>query len=178
MDRQVREMRAEEIGLMVSYFRDAELDFLHLMGVDPQRLPTYDEWVNSVTEDLVRSVEDRQHYYLTWVLDGQPVGHSNINKVVYGQEAFMHLHLWEPSNRRDGHGAYFVNQSISFYFETFELQNLFCEPNAHNPGPNKTLPKIGFELVKSYETTPGWLNFHQPVNRWRLTREQWLERQG
>lgn len=177
MNRQVREMKADEIGLMVSYFRDADLDFLHQMGVDPERLPAYDDWVNSVVEDLDRPAEERQHYYLAWVLEGVPVGHSNINKVIYGQEAFMHLHVWDPANRQDGNGAFFVDSSIAFYFEKFELQNLFCEPNAHNPGPNKTLPKIGFELVKSYETTPGWLNFHQLVNRWRLTREKWQKTQ-
>lgn len=170
-------MNVDEIGLMVSYFREADRDFLRGMGVDQNRLPAHDEWIQIVAEDMVLPLEERQFYYVVWEVDGQPIGHSNINKLIYGVEAFMHLHLWDATYRRNGNGAYFVPQSISIYFETFKLQNLFCEPYALNAGPNKTLPKAGFELVKSYETTPGWLNFHQKVNRWQLTRETWLTRQ-
>lgn len=170
-------MTVDEIGLMVAYFRDADHDFLNSMGVDPSRLPKYDEWVGLVSEDMTLPINKRQFYYVVWELEGQPVGHSNINKVLYGQEAFMHLHLWDSSTRRSGNGAFFVNQSISLYFDVFKLKELYCEPYALNLGPNKTLPKAGFQLIKSYETTPGWLNFHQPVNRWLLTREKWLQTQ-
>ena len=37
--------------------------------------------------------------------------------------------------------------------------------------PNKTLPKVDFRLVKTHETTPGWISRQQPVNRWVLDRE-------
>ncbi len=36
------------------------------------------------------------------------------------------------------------------------------------PTPNWTLPKIGFCLVKTYTTTPGFLNFEQEVNQWEM----------
>lgn len=38
-----------------------------------------------------------------------------------------------------------------------------------NPAPNKTLKKAGFELVKEYVTTPGPINFEQPVKLWCLS---------
>ena len=44
------------------------------------------------------------------------------------------------------------------------LENLYCEPYALNLAPNGTLLKLGFKLVKQYETTPGSINFYQKVN--------------
>jgi RimJ/RimL family protein N-acetyltransferase len=107
-------------------------------------------------------------------LDNHPVGHSNINKIIYGDNAYMHLHLWNSVNRNRGNGICFIKECITTYFNEFDLHNLYCEPYAFNPAPNKILANIGFELVKQYDTTPGWINFHQTVNRWVLSREKWM----
>ena len=145
------------------------------MGADPHKLPTLEAWRQLLREDLKRSSQTQQFYYLLWELDDTPVGHSNVNKIIFGREAYMHLHLWQPIQRRSGHGTFFIQACIAQYFERFKLQNLFCEPYAMNPGPNRTLPKVGFEWVKTYDTTPGWINFHQTVNRWVLTQERWQQ---
>lgn len=34
--------------------------------------------------------------------------------------------------------------------------------------PCRALAKLGFELVRQHVTTPGWINFEQPVNLWEL----------
>jgi RimJ/RimL family protein N-acetyltransferase len=86
----------------------------------------------------------------------------------------MHLHLWKPGERKKGLGTAFVKQTLPFYFNNLQLKNLFCEPNAHNTAPNKTLEKVGFRFIKQHITTPGWLNFEQPVNRWVISRGNWL----
>jgi hypothetical protein len=49
-----------------------------------------------------------------------------------------------------------------------ELKCLFCEPNAFNVAPNRTLQRAGFKYVKTHETVPGPLNYHQRVTRWVL----------
>ena len=171
MNRTIRALESSDIDQIIDYFLTADHDFLAGMGVNPKKLPDADSWQSLLNQDLTRSLPDRQFYYLIWELDHRPVGHSNINKIVFGQEAYMHLHLWQSQNRQAGHGIYFISQSISKYFQIFDLQNLFCEPYALNPAPNKILAKVGFELVKTYETTPGWINFQQTVNRWVLSRE-------
>ncbi|MEM7539845.1 MAG: GNAT family protein [Chloroflexota bacterium] len=173
MKRSVRDMELQDAPLMIKYFLEADADFLIKMGVDAAKLPAYNQWCQLVADDFARPIEEKQSYYVIWELDDEPVGHSNINKLVYGQEAFMHLHVWNPDGRQRGHGAYFVSESVNRYFEHYHLQNLFCEPSAFNPAPNRTLPKVGFELKKTYDTTPGWINFEQTVNRWLLTRERW-----
>jgi RimJ/RimL family protein N-acetyltransferase len=107
-------------------------------------------------------------------MDGLPIGHSNINKIVFGEEAFMHLHLWRPDIRQQGMGRNLVMQTLPFFFENYQLKTLYCEPYALNLAPNKTLEKIGFIFVKQYVTTPGWLNFEQPVNLWEMSRARYI----
>ena len=175
MNKTIREFSPTDIDLMIHYFLEADSDFLRGMGVESSKLPQANAWKQMLQEDLEQPIQNKKFYYVAWELDGQPVGHSNINKIIFGQEACMHLHLWDAQNRKSGHGIYFVHRSIDRYFKLFELKNLICEPYSMNPGPNKTLPKVGFELIKTYQTTPGWINFEQPVNRWVLSREKWLQ---
>jgi hypothetical protein len=47
---------------------------------------------------------------------------------------------------------------------------LFCEPNAFNVAPNRTLQKAGFKYLKTHMTVPSALNFHQAVTRWVIER--------
>lgn len=173
MQRRVRELVAEDIRLIVDYFHGAETNFLRGMGVDPEKLPDPDHWERMIAEDLHQPPAAKQFCYLIWEMDDKPVGHSNINKIVHGDHACMHLHLWQRGNRQSGNGSWFVRESIPYYFNSFALQRLFCEPFALNPGPNKTLPKCGFSFVETYEGIPGWINFHQQVNRWVLRKEDW-----
>ncbi len=175
MKRKIREMGVEDVDLIINYFLQSDHGFLREMGVDPKKLPPKHEWRRLILEDLERPLQNKKFYYLIWELNDSPVGHSNINKIVYGKEAYMHFHLWDPMKRQRGSGQHFIRECISRYFGKFDLQNLFCEPYAENPGPNRTLARVDFEFVNKYDTTPGWINFHQTVNRWALTRERWLK---
>ena len=168
-------MSMEDVDLIINYFLQSDQEFLREMGVDPKKLPPQHEWRRLILEDLERPLQNKKFYYLIWELNDSPVGHSNINKIVYGKEAYMHFHLWDPMKRQRGSGQHFIRECIFRYFEKFDLQNLFCEPYAENPGPNRTLARVDFEFVNKYDTTPGWINFHQTVNRWALTRERWLK---
>lgn len=82
----------------------------------------------------------------------------------------MHLHVTEPELRHRGIGAECVRRSADIYFRTFALKQLFCEPNAFNVGPNRTLQKAGFKYLKTYKTVPSYLNYHQAVTRWVIER--------
>lgn len=153
---------------MVSYLLDASPDFHDRLGIDATRLPAAAEWKDLVVEDLTRPLRERQFASLTWMIEGRPVGHCNINEIEYGHRARLHLHLWESGTRRRGAGTRLVVQSTRWFCEQFALAEIHSEPNAHNPAPNRTLARAGFELVSTYETTPGWINAHQLVNRWRF----------
>ena len=122
--------------------------------------------------ELTKPTQEKEFYYIIWQIDDKPIGHSNINNITYGNNATMHLHIWESENRHAGIGTNLITQTISYYFKNFKLQKLICEPYAENPAPNKILGKIGFKFIKKYKTTPGWINFYQAVNRFELLRER------
>lgn len=164
-------MEFDEVDLMINYFLNSDTEHLNRLGVDREKLPDLDEWRELLRKDFESKYEKKETFYVVWVLDDVLVGHSHIAKIMYREEAYMHLHLWDSFYRKQGNGTYFISESITHYFDKFRLRNLFCEPHAINPAPNKTLARVGFEFVKTYETTPGWINYHQSVNRWVLTRE-------
>ena len=170
----VSELSEAEIPKIIQYWLNAEPDFLKNMGVDLAKMPSASEWEQSLMEQLSQSIPDKKSYCIIWQVDGQAVGHSNINKIQLGKEAFMHLHLWRSDIRQKGLGEALVKMTLPFFFQNYALETLYCEPYALNPAPNKTLEKVGFQFVKTYITTPGWLNFEQPVNLWELTRERFL----
>jgi RimJ/RimL family protein N-acetyltransferase len=168
MNISVRGANKNDFENLVDYFLNADQNFLLGMGVDASKLPQKEAWIKLLEDDYGQPVENKKFYYVIWLVDNLPVGHSNINKIIFGQEAYLHLHMWARPARQKGLGEQFIRKSIPIYFENFKLQNLFCEPYALNTAPNRVLKKVGFDFVKNYQTTPGWLNFHQPVNRWLL----------
>lgn len=82
----------------------------------------------------------------------------------------MHLHVVEPQRRSSGIDAACVRETVEFYFNALGLRRLYCEPNAFNVAPNRTLQNVGFRYVKTHRTVPGPLNYHQAVTRWVLQR--------
>jgi [ribosomal protein S5]-alanine N-acetyltransferase len=168
----VREIQENDFEKVVDYFLNADENFLLGMGVDPSKLPSKKEWLQILAEDFPRAAEQKKFFFTIWQFNDQPIGHSNINKIIFGEEAFMHLHLWNNISRKNGTGTELLKMTLPFYFSVFQLKNLYCEPSASNPAPNKTLQKLGFDFINQYDTIPGWLNFHQTVNRWCMPLEK------
>ncbi|MDC8004804.1 GNAT family protein [Aureisphaera galaxeae] len=171
----VREIAHKDIPSLVDYWMSSDPDFLVGMGVDLDKMPAKETLEKAFSEQIDTTYRDKQSYALIWELDGKAIGHTNINQIQFGKRAHMHLHLWYGGNRKKGMGSTLVMKSLPFFFKNYELDELYCEPYALNPAPNKTLAKIGFEFVKTYETIPGSINFFQEVNQWRLTREKFQE---
>jgi RimJ/RimL family protein N-acetyltransferase len=169
----VRPLELNDIENVVDYFLNADDDFLIQMGADRSKFPSREEWMSIIESNYYLSPDKKSFFYIIWLLDGNPVGHSNINKIVFREEAYMHLHLWQNEIRQKGIGLDLLKMTLPYYFNIFKLKMLYCEPSALNPAPNKTLKKLGFDFVKSYETIPGWINFHQQVNRWCLSRAKY-----
>ena len=160
----------QEYELMLNYFYEADDRFLRGMGVDRLKLPERDKWLDALLVDHEKPDEERDRFYLVWIFQGQRVGHSSVNKIVPGIEAFIHLHLWTSQLRRGGLGTEFVRRSANFYFDRFNLKKLVCEPSAENLAPNRLLEKLGFAFVRRYRTTPGAIAYEQEVNRYELRR--------
>ena len=165
----VRELAEKDIESIADYWGNSDTSYLEGMGCDVCKMPGRDDFKQMLGEQLNSSIEEKKSYCIIWEINGEAVGHSNVNKIVFGEEAYMHLHLWKEGNRTKGFGAALVKMTLPYFFHNLKLKNLFCEPYALNPSPNKTLAKVGFEFVKNYVTVPGSLHFEQPVNRWMMS---------
>ena len=166
----VREMAPGETNLVIDYFQGLTAEQLDTLGVDPSRLLTPDAWRAQLGSEFLLPPERRQTLYLIWLLDDQPAGFSSCNKIAFGERANMHLHVCAPERRQQGIGTECVRRSVEIYFQRLQLKRLFCEPNAFNVGPNRTLQKAGFKYLKTYMTVPGPINFHQAVTQWVIER--------
>lgn len=162
----VREMKLSEVGLIINYFHHSSPEHLNTLGVDPTRLPDPAKWQERYAYEYDQPIEKRKAFLVIWESDQVPIGFSTADKIIYGQEAHMHLHIVNPELRMTGNGTHCVRETTKIYFEALRLERLFCEPNAFNVAPNRTLQKTGFKYVKTHETVPGPLNFHQAVTRW------------
>jgi RimJ/RimL family protein N-acetyltransferase len=164
----IREMALAEVELVIDYFHGSTPEHLETMGVDPTRLPTRRDWRAWYVAEYGKPQRERSTLLVIWELDGVAVGFSTADKIVYGEQAHMHLHVVDPRRRGSGIGAECLRETVELYFEALELKRLFCEPNAFNVAPNRTLQSVGFRYVKTHETVPGPLNYHQAVTRWVL----------
>jgi RimJ/RimL family protein N-acetyltransferase len=170
MNLDVREMALDETDIVIDYFHSSTPEHLEMMGVDPSRLRERTAWRKHFEDLHAQPVPKRASFQVIWRLDDQPIGFSSCDKIVPGSRANMHLHVVVPELRQRGVGAACVRRTVDIYFRTFALKQLFCEPNAYNVAPNRTVQKAGFKYVKTYKTVPGPLNYHQAVTRWVIER--------
>ena len=166
----VREMRGTEVGLIIDYFQNATPEQMEALGADPTRLPPTEAWRDRLRRETELPANLRTMVLVIWLSDERPIGFSTSDKIRYGEQANMHLHITEPERRHQGIGVECVRRSVDIYFEKLKLKRLFCEPNAFNVAPNRTLQKAGFKYLKTHMTVPGPLNFHQAVTRWVIER--------
>ncbi len=165
----VREIQADDIEHLIQYWLGSGEEFMKGMGVDTAKIPAAENWQYTLRRQILQPYREKQSYCIIWLLNNEPIGHSNVNEIVFGQEAYMHLHIWTYRQRQKGTAL--VKKTIPYFFKNLQLKTLYCQPYALNPAPNKTMEKTGFEFVKQYRTIPGWLNFEQEVNLWKLSKE-------
>ena len=170
MTANARPMLPAEASLIIDYFHNATPEFLDSLGVDPAKLPPRETWRAHYDREFGLPIAQRKSFLVLWTLGETPLGFSTADKIVIGEQAFMHLHIFDRGRRQQGLGATLVRQTADIYFDTLRVGALYCEPYAFNVAPNRTLQKAGFKYVMTHETVPGPLNFHQPVNRWVLRR--------
>jgi RimJ/RimL family protein N-acetyltransferase len=166
----VRELELSEIGFRIDYFHDASDAFLQTLGIERARLPEREAWQAHYEHEFSLPIGERESYLLAWELDGELVGFSSADPFTVGAEAFMHIHIRVGNRRRSGLGTQFVRRSAERYFSALELERLYCQPNAFNVAPNRTLQKAGFRYLQTCIDQPHPMNFRQALTQWVLER--------
>lgn len=164
----VRELLLSEVDIRIDYFHSASDEHLEMLGVDRALLPSRRAWREFYEADYARAIPERQQYTLAWELDGRIIGFSSLDQITHGEQAFMHLHIIATADRHAGLGTELVKLSAVAYFRAFDLQRLYCQPNAFNVAPNRTLQRAGFRYEFTRQLQPSPINFPQPVTRWVL----------
>lgn len=131
---------------MVSYWCDATDQQLAKMGADATKRPSPERIAQGVMASYAPGV---RHAYSIWEVDGRAIGYACLKDIEPGHSGSIHLHVWEPSARGQGHGAGLFCRSVVQFYEDFGLRSMICEPSATNPAPNRMLARIGFPLVES-----------------------------
>ncbi len=167
----VREIQQHDVPLITEYWLSAEPAYLMAMGVDLTKMPGRQQWMSMLQEQISLPYQQKQSYCIIWLADGKPIGHSNVNKIIFGEEAYLHLHIWHAPMRSMHLATGLIKLTLPYFFNNLQLKKVYCEPYALNPPPNKALAKAGFVFIKEYITTPGTLNFEQPVRLWEIGRE-------
>jgi len=89
----VRELEASDIELIAQYWADADSSFLRSIGVELSKLPSKEIFIQNLQAQLNEPLEKKKSYCLIWLLNGTPIGHCNTNPTVFGEYAYMHLHI-------------------------------------------------------------------------------------
>lgn len=168
----VGELQLGELPLLADYWLGSPAAYLESMGVDVQKLPSRANFIAQISAQLALPPAERRSFALVWRLDGQPIGHCNLNPFVFGESGQLHLHIWQSEHRKQGLGLPLLQKSLPMFFDLLQLQQIYCEPYALNPAPNALLAKAGFNFIKSYRTIPGSINFEQEVKQWQLRKSK------
>jgi RimJ/RimL family protein N-acetyltransferase len=159
-------MEIADFAVRVSYFHEASDEHLARLGVDRSRLPDPHEWRARFAANLALPLEQRTEYGVVWEVAGALVGFSTADQIHFGAEAHMHLHIVDPERRAAGLGTRFVRLTAAHYCEVLRLARLYCEPNALNVAPNRTLQSAGFRYVRSRWCRPAPINTDQTTTIW------------
>jgi RimJ/RimL family protein N-acetyltransferase len=162
----IRPMQLDDFAVRVAYFHGATDEYLARLGVDRSRLPDPGEWRARFAANLALPLEQRAEYGVVWELDATFVGFSTADRIQFGEEAHMHLHIVDPERRAAGLGAQFVRLTAAHYCDALRLARLYCEPNAFNVPPNRTLQSVGFRYLRSRRCRPTPVNTYQTTTIW------------
>lgn len=165
----LRPALTEDFEIIAQYWTQLSKEECLSMGVDDKLIPCTEDFLKRLNIQNQLPLTEKKAYALVIEMDGTPIGHTNVNPVKYGDNAFMHLHIWDPQNRSKGYGAKMLELAIPEFLQTFELKSLYCSPMADNPAPNKSLKKAGFKFIRKERKIPGNINFMQEVNIWEYT---------
>ena len=124
----IKQFEHKNAELIVEYWYSLTDFELLKFGADKTKFLKPKDWIGKLKDEIDKPLEQKQFYYLLWLLGNIPVGHSNIDKIKFRETAFMHIHIWKSDFRQRNLGFQFLQKTIPLYLKTFELKKLYCEP--------------------------------------------------
>ena len=119
----VRELQQTDINSIIDYWLNSDPSFIEAMGVDKAKILSRIQWKEMLTEQIEQPYQKKQSYCTIWLLNEKPIGHCNVNKIIFAEEAYMHLHIWKAEYRKSGTGTALVKKSIPFFFKNLKMND-------------------------------------------------------
>jgi ribosomal protein S18 acetylase RimI-like enzyme len=138
----VREMTLAETDLIIEYFHSSTPEHLETLGVDPTRLPNRESWRERLKQAYARPIEQRAEFSVIWLSDNRPVGFSSSDKIAYGEQANMHLHVIDPEQRRQGIGV----ECVRYLFRTIQAEAALLRAECFQCGAQPRNAESGFQI--------------------------------
>jgi RimJ/RimL family protein N-acetyltransferase len=164
-----RELKVQDIPLIVGYWQSLAPDDITRMYIDAAKLHSSDEMEARLLKVLETPPAERQADPLLWEVNQKTVGFTNLNNIERGEQASIHLHMFNAQNRGKGYGRRLFMLSVQKYLRRHQLKKVICEPAATNAGPNGLMRALGFPIERTYLTkTPSAICFEHEVNRYEI----------
>ena len=151
-----------DITHILDYWYDASAEYLHALGVMPEKLPKR----SKMAEMLARKVEHEvaRPTILAIRLKGVSIGVHELTHVEPGVSAVMHAHIWRAQDRGRGIGVISYVRAMERFFAAHGFQRIVFDTPAANSAANRIKQSLGIVpsgrgtiylpiMIKPVETT-------------------------
>ncbi len=165
----VREFTQADADMVINFFRSLSPEEAALFGLANTTLAYMEEWYQNLSKTLYLPLHKANYYFLIWEVNDKPFGFSFVDRIVYGEEGYMHCYILDPKQRSAGRGKAMVEHSAKVFFDQFKFDELFAEPYVLNTPANRVLQSNGFKLLHAHNNTSPEMAYNTPVNQWVKT---------
>jgi hypothetical protein len=131
MQRRVRPLEAQDVGLIADYWGSLTPEDLDRMGVDKAKLPPHSGIVK-LLEGLIAAGESASTRYLICLVDERPIGNALATDIKPQESAELHFHIWNRGDRSRGHGQAFLDLLIAEFSRLLGISRIIMQPSASN----------------------------------------------
>jgi hypothetical protein len=150
-----RELRREDLEVLVAYWHDSKPDYLSSLGVDLAKLGTPDETYARLAAGLKRD-QGRRAITVVAEVEGEVVAYANL-LVVAPDTACAHLHtLRQEASVKSAVYRFFPLVSVAV-LKDLGVSRLRFEASVGNRGINRYLQSFGLQPTKVYLEQPDGL---------------------
>jgi RimJ/RimL family protein N-acetyltransferase len=145
----IRDITTEDIASIADYWFNSPPGFLEQMGVDPEKLPSREDFEMNLIEKCSTNsgLPKSKLNAVAIMFDGGPIGFHTLNPVVEGDYGIFHAHIWNPEFRGRGICVLSYPKACRLFFARFDLKRILFKTPVQNRGAIRVKEKLGIPCV-------------------------------
>jgi RimJ/RimL family protein N-acetyltransferase len=149
----LRDLRAEDVEAVVSYWHDNGEAHLDAIGIDRALLGTREHTRQRLVKAIRTGHPDQLHMAFAILVDGELAGYSLLNRHS-PERNHGHWHIIRPDLRGSGLSTALYPHRIKMYFDAAPIERLIHQTRTRNVGVNRMLDRFVPIAETRYEETP------------------------